>query len=60
MRPGSSVCGVLLALCLAGPAHAHATLVSTDPGADNAVVAQAPRMVQLRFKFEAVAPVRSA
>ena len=54
MRAACSIVAVLLALCLAGRAHAHATLVSTDPG-DNAVVTQAPKMVQLRFN-EAVAP----
>jgi copper transport protein len=54
MQLAGSIVGVLLALCLTGSAHAHAALVSTDPG-DNSVVAQTPKMVQLRFN-EAVAP----
>jgi copper transport protein len=54
MRAACSIVAALLALCLAGRAHAHATLVSTDPG-DNVVVVQAPKMVQLRFN-EAVSP----
>ena len=54
MRGVASIAGVLLALCFATPAFAHAALVSTDP-ADNSVVSQAPKMVQLRFN-EPVAP----
>lgn len=54
MRVAGAIAGVLLAVCLASAAHAHATLVSTDPG-DSAVVIQAPKMVHLRFN-EAVAP----
>ena len=54
MRAAAGIVGVLLALCLATPAYAHATLVSTDPG-DNSVMLQAPKMMQLRFN-EAVAP----
>ena len=54
MRAAGSIVVILLALYLATPAQAHATLVSTDPG-DNSVVVQAPKMVQLRFN-EAVAP----
>ncbi len=54
MRIAGGIAGILLAFFLANAAHAHATLVSTDPG-DNAVLTQAPKMVQLRFN-EAVAP----
>ena len=55
MRFAGSIVALLLALCLATPAHAHATLVSTDPG-DNSVMMQAPKMMQLRFN-EAVTPM---
>jgi copper transport protein len=41
-------------LCFATGASAHASLVATDPS-DGSVVAQAPKMVELRFN-ESVAP----
>jgi copper transport protein len=45
---------LLWCLCFATGASAHASLVATDPS-DGSVVAEAPKMVQLRFN-ESVAP----
>ena len=45
---------LLWCLCFATGASAHASLVAADPG-DGSVVAEAPKMVQLRFN-ENVAP----
>ncbi|WP_027579185.1 copper resistance protein CopC [Bradyrhizobium sp. Ai1a-2] len=45
---------LLLALCLATAAFAHASLIGTEPG-DGSVVAQPPKTAQLRFS-EPVAP----
>lgn len=45
---------LLLAICLATAAHAHAVLIGAEP-ADGSVVAAAPQMVVLRFN-EVVAP----
>ena len=45
---------LLLVLCLATSASAHAVLVAAEPG-DGSVVAQAPKTVQLRFN-ESVTP----
>ncbi|MGY4312634.1 copper resistance CopC/CopD family protein [Bradyrhizobium sp. JR3.5] len=45
---------LLLALCLATSAHAHAVLIAAEP-ADGSVVTEAPKTVVLRFN-EAVAP----
>jgi copper transport protein len=45
---------LLLVLCLATSASAHAVLVASEPG-DGSVVAQAPKTVQLRFN-ESVTP----
>ena len=54
MRLIAGIAALLSVLCFATGAFAHATLVSTDP-ADGSVVAQAPKMVHLRFN-EAVTP----
>jgi len=45
---------LLLALCLATSAHAHAVLIAAEP-ADGSVVTEAPKTMVLRFN-EAVAP----
>jgi copper transport protein len=50
----AGVAALLSALCIAGAAWAHATLVSSEP-ADGSVVALPPKMVQLHFN-EGVAP----
>jgi copper transport protein len=54
MRLAAGIAALLSALCFATAALAHATLVAAEP-ADGAVVAQAPKMVHLRFN-EAVTP----
>jgi copper transport protein len=48
MRLAAGIAALLSVFCFATGAFAHATLVSTAP-ADGSVVAQAPKMVQLRF-----------
>src|ERR1700759_4426069 len=48
MRLIAPVIALLLAVCFAGEASAHASLVFTDPR-DGAVLAQSPKAVQLRF-----------
>ncbi|QOZ34188.1 copper-binding protein [Bradyrhizobium sp. CCBAU 53421] len=50
----ASLVALLLALCLATSAHAHAVLIAAEP-ADGSVVTEAPKTVVLRFN-EAVAP----
>ncbi|WP_245438660.1 CopD family protein [Bradyrhizobium sp. SK17] len=50
----ASLVALLLALCLATSAHAHAVLIGAEP-ADGSVLAEAPKMLVLRFN-EAVAP----
>jgi copper transport protein len=54
MRLVASIAALLVALCLATAAHAHAVLVGAEP-ADGTVLAEAPKTVVLRFN-EAVAP----
>ena len=54
MRLVAGIAALLVALCLATAAHAHAVLVSAEP-ADSSVLAEAPKIVVLRFN-EAVAP----
>ncbi|MCC8975795.1 copper resistance CopC/CopD family protein, partial [Bradyrhizobium brasilense] len=54
MRLVANLAALLVALCLATSAHAHAVLIGAEP-ADGSVVAEAPKMVVLRFN-EAVAP----
>ncbi|KJC35887.1 copper-binding protein [Bradyrhizobium sp. LTSP885] len=54
MRLVASIAALLVALCLATAAHAHAVLVGAEP-ADGSVLAEAPKTVVLRFN-EAVAP----
>jgi copper transport protein len=49
-----NLAALLVALCLATSAHAHAVLIGTEP-ADGSVVAEAPKTMVLRFN-EAVAP----
>ena len=44
----AGLAALLSVLCIASGAWAHATLVSTEP-ADGSVLAQPPKMVQLRF-----------
>ena len=48
----------LAALCLATSAFAHASLISADPD-DGSLLAQAPKMVHLRFN-ESVAPTAAS
>ena len=48
MRVVAGIAALLSVLCLATGALAHATLVATEP-ADGSVLAQAPKMVHLRF-----------
>ncbi|WP_420964192.1 copper resistance CopC/CopD family protein [Bradyrhizobium sp. B120] len=50
----ASLAALLVALCLATSAHAHAVLIAAEP-ADGSVVTEAPKTVVLRFN-EAVAP----
>jgi copper transport protein len=50
----AGLAALLSALCIAGAAWAHATLVSSEP-ADGSVLAQPPKMVQLHFN-ESIAP----
>ncbi|UFX41965.1 CopD family protein [Bradyrhizobium sp. 41S5] len=50
----ASLAALLLVLCLATSAHAHAVLIAAEP-ADGSVVTEAPKTVVLRFN-EAVAP----
>jgi copper transport protein len=50
----AGLAALLSALCIAGAAWAHATLVSSEP-ADGSVLALPPKMVQLHFN-ESVAP----
>lgn len=50
----AGLAALLSALCIAGTAWAHATLVSSEP-ADGSVLALPPKMVQLHFN-EGVAP----
>ncbi|MGY3589163.1 copper transport protein [Bradyrhizobium sp. USDA 4341] len=50
----TGLAALLLALCLATSAHAHAVLIAAEP-ADGSVVTEAPKTVVLRFN-EAVAP----
>jgi copper transport protein len=54
MRLIAALATLLWYLCLATGASAHASLIATDPS-DGSVVAEAPKMVQLRFN-ESVAP----
>ncbi|KWV57300.1 copper-binding protein [Bradyrhizobium macuxiense] len=54
MRWVASLAVLLLAVCLATAAHAHAVLLGAEP-ADGSVLAAAPKMVVLRFN-EVVAP----
>ncbi|WP_312017020.1 copper resistance protein CopC [Bradyrhizobium jicamae] len=54
MRLVSSLAALLVAVCLATAAQAHAVLISADP-VDGSVLAQAPKVLVLRFN-EAVAP----
>src|SRR4029453_5692622 len=58
MRLAAGVAALLSVFCFATGAFAHATLVSTAP-ADGSVVAQAPKMVQLRFNENVTPPVVS-
>ena len=58
MRLAAGIAALLSVLCFATGAFAHATLVATEP-ADGSVVAQAPKMVHLRFN-EGVTPASSA
>ena len=57
MRLIAGIAALLSVLCFATGAFAHATLVATEP-ADGSVVAQAPKMVHLRFN-EGVTPAPS-
>lgn len=50
----AGLAALLSALCIAGAAWAHATLLSSEP-ADGSVLAQPPRMVQLNFN-ESITP----
>jgi copper transport protein len=50
----AGLAALLSALCIAGAAWAHATLVSSEP-VDGSVLTLPPKMVQLHFN-EAVAP----
>ncbi|WP_246801101.1 copper resistance CopC/CopD family protein [Bradyrhizobium genosp. L] len=50
----ASLAALLVALCLATAAHAHAVLIGAEP-ADGSVLKQAPKTLVLRFN-EAVAP----
>lgn len=54
MRLVASLAALLMAVCLATAAHAHAVLIGAEP-ADGSVLAEAPKMVVLRFN-EPVAP----
>jgi copper transport protein len=54
MRLIAALATLLSIICFAPEASAHASLVSVEPG-DGSVVAQAPKMVRLRFN-EAVTP----
>ena len=54
MRAVAGLVMLLLTLCVATGAFAHASLVSAEP-TDGSVVAQPPRMMQLRFN-ESVTP----
>ncbi|MGY4224242.1 copper transport protein [Bradyrhizobium sp. USDA 4503] len=54
MRLVANLAALLVALCLATSAHAHAVLIGAEP-ADGSVVTEAPRTVVLRFN-EAVVP----
>jgi copper transport protein len=54
MRFAAGIAALLSVFCFATGAFAHATLVSAEP-ADRSVVAQAPKIAQLRFN-EAVTP----
>ncbi|MEN3349598.1 MAG: copper transport protein [Bradyrhizobium sp.] len=54
MRLVASLAALLVALCLATAAHAHAVLIGAEP-ADGSVLQEAPNMLVLRFN-EAVAP----
>jgi copper transport protein len=54
MRLAAGIAALLSVLCFATGAFAHATLVAAEP-ADGGVVAQAPKMVHLRFN-EGVTP----
>src|SRR4029078_270330 len=54
MRVIAGLAALLVSLCLATGALAHAVLVSTEP-ADGSVLAQSPKTLQLRFS-EAVEP----
>ncbi|MBR0756794.1 CopD family protein [Bradyrhizobium jicamae] len=54
MRLIAGLTALLLTLCLATSAHAHAVLIGAEP-ADGSVQAEAPKTVVLRFN-EAVAP----
>lgn len=54
MRLVAGLAALLVAVCLATAAHAHAVLIGAEP-ADGSVLATAPKLVVLRFN-EAVAP----
>jgi copper transport protein len=54
MRLIAALATLLWCLCFATAASAHASLLATDPS-DGSVVAEAPKVVQLRFN-ESVAP----
>ncbi|MBR1189572.1 CopD family protein [Bradyrhizobium sp. AUGA SZCCT0160] len=54
LRAIAAVAALLVALCLATEAFAHASLVAAEP-ADGSVVAEAPKTVQLQFN-ESVTP----
>ncbi len=54
MRLVAGLAGLLSVLCFASGAHAHASLVSVQPG-DGSILAEAPNTVQLQFN-EAVTP----
>ncbi len=54
MRLIAALAMLLWCLCFATGAFAHASLVAADPS-DGSVVAEAPKMVQMRFN-EGVAP----
>ena len=54
MRVIAGFAALLMALCIATGALAHAALVSTEP-ADGSMLTQAPKTVQLRFN-ESVTP----
>ncbi|MBR1120672.1 copper resistance protein CopC [Bradyrhizobium lablabi] len=54
MRLAAVIAALLSVLCFATGALAHATLVATEP-ADGSVLAQAPKMIHLRFN-EGVTP----